>query len=95
MSGNPAVRTVELPKKSTRGYTRAPTMVTEQAVMFATVAAGRTMRPTLGQRLAGILTWVSRLSLPHLPHLPPPRVRYPSVRDYLEPARMSREMDRL
>ncbi|WP_157997513.1 hypothetical protein [Mycolicibacter terrae] len=36
-----------------------------------------------------------RRTLAALPSLPSPPPYYPSVRDYLEPARMAREMDRL
>ncbi|MEZ0385146.1 MULTISPECIES: hypothetical protein [Mycobacteriaceae] len=36
-----------------------------------------------------------RRTLAALPSLPPPAPYYPGLRDYLEPARMAREMYRL
>lgn len=68
-----------------------PILITEGEVLLGTAAAVSLPRPTVSHRLMAAV----RRTLAALPSLPAPAPYYPSLRDYLEPARMAREMDRL
>jgi hypothetical protein len=88
LSQGPAVATVEAPNPAPPS---SPTLITEGEVLLGTAAAVSLPRQGTSHRL---VTAVCR-ALASLCELPPPPTRYPSVRDYLEPARMAREMHRL
>lgn len=83
-----AVATVEAADPAPRS---TPTLITEQEILFRTAAAVSLPRHAMGHRLVAAV----RRAVASLRELPSPPTRYPSVRDYLEPARMAREMYRL
>lgn len=69
----------------------SPVLITEQEVLLGTAAAVPLPRLGMSHRLMAAV----RRTLAALPSLPPPGPDRQILRDYLEPARMAREMDRL
>ncbi|BBX23667.1 hypothetical protein MTER_30780 [Mycolicibacter terrae] len=84
----PAATTVQAPHPAPPA---SPVLITEGEVLLGTAAAVSLPRQGVSHRLVAAV----RRTLAALPSLPSPPPYYPSVRDYLEPARMAREMDRL
>lgn len=77
----------------------APTLITEQEVVFGTAAAlsprSTRRRTRLARVRAVILAVPVRMFVTAAADSPPKRRHYPSRLDFLENSRMAREMDRL
>ena len=97
MSVLPAARAATDGEGNDTKQLRAPTLITEQEVVFSTSAAASLPRPaTPGWRAARVtVATVLRMFLTAAASPSPVRRDIPSRRIYVERARMSREMDRL
>jgi hypothetical protein len=74
----------------------APTFITEQELLFATAAALRPPTTRWWTRATRVLAGTARRIFVTTAAEPrPPRRSYPRRYDFLEDARMAREMDRL
>lgn len=69
-----------------------PTLITEQEVLFATAA---TLRPPSPRWWARLAASTRRVFATSAADQRPERRRYPQQLDFVEDARMAREMDRL